>query len=328
MREPRSFPRVRRGEFHHRRGFHPTGIVASFGSALAASRLMKLDAERTAMVQGIAYATASGNQEFVSTMAWTKRMHPDWCAVGGITSAALASEGFTGPLTPYEGKFGLYRLFLGGDDWDYALATKALYKKRLIEDIAVKPLPACYFNIPLIDAALRIVAEHRPLLREIDQVQILIPEAAINTICEPQALKRRPTVSYSAEFSGYYAVAIALARARFLLDDITAQALSDPSILALADKFIYKADPKSKFPQHYSGAVIVHMRDGRSFEAREDVDRGSSERPLSETDIIRKFQENAERTPVKEKTSAIIDAVMHLERCTDVRNIAGLLSTN
>lgn len=83
---------IAKGGFQ-KRGFHPTGIVASFGAALVASRLMKLSREQTAMAQGIAYATASGNQEFAATMAWTKRMHPGWGAAGGIASAALASQG-------------------------------------------------------------------------------------------------------------------------------------------------------------------------------------------------------------------------------------------
>ena len=318
---------VARGGFQ-RRGFHPTGIVASFGSSLIASRLMKLDSEQTAMAQGIAYATAAGNQEFVATMAWTKRMHPGWGAVGGITSAALASEGFTGPLTPYEGKFGLYRLFLGGDDWDFALATKALGQQWLLEDVAVKPLPACYFNIPLIDAALRIAAEHRPSPSEIGRIQILIPEAAINTICEPQEKKRRPTDSYAAEFSGFYAVAISLMRGRYSLHDLTSEALADPSILALADMITYAVDPKTTFPQHYAGAVLVHMRDGRTFEAREDIDRGSTKRPLSEADILEKFKANAERSLVKKNTADIIGAVMDVENCANVHDLAVLLSAS
>jgi 2-methylcitrate dehydratase PrpD len=316
---------VAKGGFQ-RRGFHPTGIVASFGSALVASRLMKLTHDQTAMSQGIAYATASGNQEFAATMAWTKRMHPGWGAAGGITSAALASEGFTGPLTPYEGKFGLYQLYLGGDDWDYAIATKALGQQWLVEGISMKPLPACYFNVPLIDAMMRIASEHRPAPKDIEEIQVLVPEAAINTVCEPQGKKRRPSDSYAAQFSAFYATAVTLGRSRFSLDDLTPEALADPEILAIADKVTYIVDPKTTFPQHYSGAVVVRMRDGRIFEAREDVDRGSPKRPLVEADVIEKFKDNAGRSLVQKNADKIIDIVMNVEKLADAHELALLLS--
>ena len=316
---------VAKGGFQ-KRGFHPTGIVASFGSALVASRLMKLTQEQTALAQGIAYATASGNQEFAATMAWTKRMHPGWGAVGGITSAALASEGFTGPLTPYEGKFGLYRLYLGGDDWDYALATKALGQQWLVQDVSMKPLAACYFNVPLIDAMTRIVTEHRPLPADIAEIQVLIPEAAINTVCEPQNKKRRPADSYAAQFSAYYVVAVTLGRGRFSLDDLTPEALADPAILAIADKVTYSVDPNTTFPNHYSGSIVVRMRDGRVLQAREDVDRGSPKRPLLENEVVDKFKANAARSAVRGNTDKIVDVVMNVETVADVNELAVLLS--
>jgi 2-methylcitrate dehydratase PrpD len=316
---------VARGGFQ-RRGFHPGGVVASFGSTLIASRLLALTPEQSCMAQGIAYATAAGNQEFAATMAWTKRFHPGWGSVGGITSALLASEGFTGPRTPYEGKFGLYRLYIGGDDWDFGLATKALGQQWLLDDVSVKPLPACYFNVSLIDAAVRIKAEHRPAMADIAEIKVLVPEAAINTVCEPQAQKRRPADAYAAQFSAFYATAAALRNGRFTLEDLTPEALADPAILSIADKVVYAADPHTTFPQHYSGAVIVRMRDGRSFEAREDVDRGSPKRPLSNADIVEKFIANAGRSLVKASTDAIIARVLDVENLKDAHELARLLA--
>jgi 2-methylcitrate dehydratase PrpD len=316
---------IAKGGFQ-KKGFHPTGIVASFGAALVASRLMKLSRLQTAMAQGIAYATAAGNQEFAATMAWTKRMHPGWGAAGGITSAALASEGFTGPPKPYEGKFGLFPLYLGGNDWNYGLATKDLGKVWFVEDISMKPLPACYFNVPLIDAMSRIVAEHKPVPADIERIEVLIPEAAINTVCEPRATKSRPADSYAAQFSAYYVTAGTLGRGRFSLDDLSPESLSDPAILSLVDKVHYAVDPKTTFPQHYAGAVIVRMKDGRVFEAREDVDRGSPKRPLTEADVLAKFRQSAARSVVAPNAERIADIVMNIEILKDMHELATLLS--
>ena len=54
----------------------------------------------------------SGVQVFLDEGAWTKRFHPGWGAVGGITAAYLARAGFVGPSRPYEGKFGLFQTHL------------------------------------------------------------------------------------------------------------------------------------------------------------------------------------------------------------------------
>src|SRR5712692_2143427 len=84
---------VAKGGFHQI-GFHPTGLIGAFGCALAAAKLLGLDRERAVMAQGIALSMASGSLEFLQDGAWTKRIHPGWACVGGITAAMLARHGF------------------------------------------------------------------------------------------------------------------------------------------------------------------------------------------------------------------------------------------
>ncbi len=190
----------------------------------------------------------------------------------------------------------------------------------------MKPLPACYFNVPLIDAMLRIVAEHRPAPAEIERIEVLVPEAAINTVCEPRATKSRPSDSYAAQFSAYYVAASTLGRGRFSLDDLGPEQLADPAILSIVDMVHYAVDSKTTFPKHYAGAVVVRMKDGRVFEAREDIDRGSPQRPLTETDVFQKFAQNAARSAVSASAERIADIVMNIERLEDTHELAALLS--
>jgi 2-methylcitrate dehydratase PrpD len=98
---------VAKGGFHQV-GFHPTGLIGIFGCTLAASRLLGLNRERTAMAQGVALSMAAGSLEFLNDGAWTKRMHPGWAASSAITAATLAKHGFVGPRAAYEGRFGLF----------------------------------------------------------------------------------------------------------------------------------------------------------------------------------------------------------------------------
>jgi hypothetical protein len=74
--------------------------VAHFSASVVAARLLNLPSEAIVAAQGIAASTASGVQVFLEEGAWTKRMHPGWAAVAGITAARLAQHGFKAPTRP------------------------------------------------------------------------------------------------------------------------------------------------------------------------------------------------------------------------------------
>lgn len=310
---------VVKGGFQQR-GFHPTGVVGTFGATLAAGRLLGLSASELAMAQGVALSMAAGSQEFATEGAWTKRMHPGWAGAGGITAAALAKGGFIGPSLAYEGKRGLYNLYLGdlAAQCDLNLATDRLGIDWQIETIAFKPLPACYFNVPTIDAAIRLAEQYQLRAGDIAHVLVQLPQAAVNLVCEPKATKRRPHDSYAAQFSIYFTTAAALIKRRFTLDDLEDAALRDPEVLSLADRVEYAVDEKTTFPKFYSGAVIVTTCDGRVLEAREDMNRGAPERPLSEAEIVAKFTNSAERVFAPAKAARIAETILSIEKLNDV----------
>jgi 2-methylcitrate dehydratase PrpD len=310
---------VVKGGFQQR-GFHPTGVVGTFGAAIAASRLLGLSPRQTAMAQGIALSMAAGSQEFATEGAWTKRLHPGWAGAAGLTAAALARGGFIGPELAYEGKRGLYRLYLGDlvQQCDFDLATDRLGHDWQIATIAHKPLPACYFNVPTIDAAVRLAEQYQLRPADIARVEALLPQAAVQLVCEPKDAKRRPRDSYAAQFSIYFTTAAALIRRRFTLDDLEDRALRDPDILSLADRVDYAVDERTTFPKFYSGAVVVVTRDGRRLEAREDMNRGAPERPLSETEIVAKFTDAAERVFTPAKSARLVETLLAVDKLDDI----------
>lgn len=319
---------VAKGGFHQV-GFHPTGLVGAFGCALAAARLMDLDAGRAAMAQGIALSMAAGSLEFLQDGAWTKRLHPGWAAMAGLTAAMLAKHGFTGPRAAYEGRFGLYASHLGAhsDQSDLALATEALGERWEIEEVAIKPIPACHFVHGAADAAMALHRAHAPGADAIRRVRVLVPEAVVKTVCEPLANKRAPANAYDAQFSIPYAVAIALLRGRFTLDELEDAALSDPAVLALAQRVEYAADPASTFPRHYTGEVILELEDGSTLRHREAVNRGCADRPLSNGDIAAKYLDNATRVLSHEHAERVRDAVLDLDQAgADAGALADVLA--
>ena len=318
---------VPRGGFH-RQGFHPTGLVGAFGCALGAGRLLGLDPRQLVMAQGIALSTASGSMEFLEEGAWTKRLHPGWAAVAGLTSAYLARAGFVAPSLPYEGRFGLYRTHLGAGaegECDFSLATAGLGDSWELERVAVKPFPACHFLHGCADAAIAIARDHDLHPDEVEEATALVPEETIATICEPAANKVRPTSDYDAKFSVQYAVAASLSRRAFGLAELEDEARTDRRILNLARRVGYRADPHSAFPRAFSGEVVVRTRDGRELRHREEINRGADERPLTNGEIAEKFMDNARLTVDGPKAIAIRDAILDLDRCENVRTVATVL---
>jgi len=314
---------VAKGAFHQV-GFHPTGLVGAFACALAAGRLMGLNEKQLVMAQGIVLSAAAGSLEFLEDGAWNKRFHPGWAATSAITAAALAQQGFVGARRAYEGRFGLYASHLQAhhDPADLALATAGLGETWELQQVAVKPYPACHFVHACADAAINLVREQGLDPGEIERVRALVPAEVVKTVCEPVANKRRPANSYDAQFSIPYVVAAALRRGRFTLDELEDGVLTDPDILSLAGRVDYEVDPAASFPRHYSGEVIATTRSGRTLRHREQINRGNGERPLGEAAIVEKFRQNAGRAVASDRARRIETLVLALHGLTDVNALA------
>jgi 2-methylcitrate dehydratase PrpD len=304
-------------------GFNATGVTGGFGATLAAGRLLGLDADQLACAQGIVYSTAAGNREFGASDGWTKRFDPAWAAVAGLTAAGLAGGGYIATRSPYEGRYGLYRVYLDHEvtAQDLDLVTAGLGTQWHFERLALKALPSCYFNHPLINSTIAIMQRHDLVPGAIRSICVHVPRAAIDTVCEPSAPKYAPADLATALFSAYYSVASAAIRRRHTLDELTPEALQDPEVLALARKATYAIDAESTFPRHYSGAVEIVTLDGRTYSDREDVNKGSSERPLSAAEVEAKFMQNACRVMPQDRASALMAAILDVERVEDVSKL-------
>ncbi len=80
------------GRDHYQGGFHQTGTAGTFGAAMAAARLMGLDAEQCEMVLGLAATRASGLKSQFGTMA--KPYNAGLAASNGVEAASLVARGF------------------------------------------------------------------------------------------------------------------------------------------------------------------------------------------------------------------------------------------
>jgi 2-methylcitrate dehydratase PrpD len=312
-----------KGGFHHA-GFHATGLVAHFSSAVVAARILGLSVDGIVAAQGIAASTASGVQVFLEEGAWTKRMHPGWAAVAGIIAAVLAQKGFKAPTRPYEGRFGFFDTHIQhppapidlnaelaslGDVWELA-------------ETAIKPYPVCHFIHGCADAAIELHAEIKPA--DIASVEAYLPRDTMPIVAEPAAAKTRPTNEYEAKFSAQFVVATCLIKGAFGLADLMPAALADPVVLDLTQRVTCAVDPDSAFPTYFSGGVRVTLKDGRSLFKHIRINAGAGERALDEAAVAKKFLASAALSIPLHQAERIREAVLKLETHS-VTEIAALL---
>lgn len=309
-------------------GFHPTSYAGAFGCAVAAGWLMGLTPAQHAHAQGIVLSAVSGSMEFLAEGAWTKRLHPGQAAVAGFQAAALAKQGFIGPRMAYEGRFGLYRSLFKekASECNFEVVAAELGARWQVEDMAVKPYPACHYTHSCADAIFALVMAGLRA-EDVEKVIVKVPAEEMPIVCEPIERKRRPQTGYDAKFSIPYSVALCLVTGKHGLDQFDdASLLHRKDMLDLCDRVFCEVDTDADFPRHFSSDVTVELKSGKQLHHREERNRGCVDRPLSPEDITGKFLENATRAVSERRARSLMDMIMHIERIERVDEMGRLLA--
>src|SRR5690606_25720476 len=96
------------------RGFHPTSSAGVFAAAVAAGKLLNLDAKRMENAMGIAASSSAGLFTFLDG-GDVKRLHGGFGAREGLFAALLAHDGLVGPPNSLESANGYFHSHAGGD---------------------------------------------------------------------------------------------------------------------------------------------------------------------------------------------------------------------
>ena len=301
------------GRFHDR-GFHPTSVLGSLTSALLAARLLGLDAPGGAHAAGIAGSQASGILEAYEDGTWSKTLHPGWAAHAGVTAGMLARAGFTGPRTVLEGRFGVFRSFLGGSGTplDFGRATAGLGDTWEQLESSFKPYPCAHAIHSFVDAALESRARLGVRPGDIASVEATVAPHFVELICEPRDVKTRPRTPTHARASLQYAVAAALHAGSLGPEHYTEASIEEPAVLALAGRVSWTPDPSPPPTTQYKGVITIKTADGRRGTVEVAHNRGSRENPMTRDELVAKFHACA-RSVSAHQRRRIADMVLALE---------------
>ena len=161
------------------RGWHATSICGTLAAAAVAAKLYGLDAAGIGHAMAIATSMGSGVIEGNRAGGSVKRLHCGWAAHAGLVAAGCAREGFTGPPSALEGRFGFYRAFIDGDPVAEEI-TRGLGERWSIPDVFYKPYPANHFTHAGIDAAMKL--RPRLDLGQIERIELGVSSPTLRTI--------------------------------------------------------------------------------------------------------------------------------------------------
>ncbi len=165
---------------HYARGFHTSGTIGTFGSAVAAAKMLDFNEEQIAMTIGIASSMASGIRANFGTM--TKPLHVGRSSENGVTAALLVKNGFTADVNSLDGKWGYLAIAGPGADLDHVLGKFG--NPLTIENpgVSIKPYPCGVLTHPSMDALKYLMEEEKIQFKDIQEIKLYAAQNILGPI--------------------------------------------------------------------------------------------------------------------------------------------------
>lgn len=306
----------------HYHYWHNTATCGTFGSAVAAAKLLHLNEEAFINSLGNAGSQAAGLWEFIEDGAMTKQLHTGKAAMNGLLASLLAQKGFTGAKKILEGDRGFFNAM--SDVHDGSKITRNLGNEYKILENSFKVHASCRHTHAVIDLAIEIANENNFELEDIDHIDIGAYKATLEITDNND-----PKTEYASKFSVQYCTALALVKKSAGLDDFGGENLWDATIRGVMDKVNVALDPKinANYPKEWGAKVTVVLKSGEVFRKQTDFPKGDPENPVSTEDLRTKFVKLATSLP-EESRHLFADRVLAIESMDNIADLMAELNTN
>jgi 2-methylcitrate dehydratase PrpD len=300
----------------HYEYWHTTGTCGTFGAAAGAAKVLGLESEPFVWSLGSAGTQSSGLWEFLTEGAMSKQLHTGKSSMNGLLAALLAQKGFTGSSRIFEGEKGFLRAT--SDDYDLNILTDGLGETFHTARNSLKYYASCGHTHSAIEAALKAWREVNLDLAAIRSITVYIYQEALDLLEDVEA-----HTPYLAKFNLPFCVATALNFGHVDLDDFTTDRLTHSDILRLMGAISVKGDPELTrlYPQKWPTRVEIELTNGKRYSGYCEYPKGGPENPISEKELIEKFNKLCADIITEDEKDRIIDLILNLEKLGDVTNI-------
>ena len=307
---------------HYDRGFHPTATCGVFGAAVAAAKLLELDAGGIESALGLALSQAAGSLQFLADGAWSKRSHVGQAAANGLISATLAAEGFKGPGQAIEGQWGFLKAYAPAPN--IAEVTAELGTRWETLRLGVKPYPSCRYSHAAMDGLIALQREHGFSADEVEAVEIGLPETGLKIIGQPAAAKAAPSNVVEGQFSMPFCAAVVLREGGLVWDDY-AKHIGNPETMTLCRRVttVIDAQAQAAYPANMASAVRVRTKHG-DYRTFVEVPKGEPDNFMDQSEFIEKFDGLCEPYLDAAQRSRLTDTILTLENSNNVAALCAM----
>lgn len=295
------------------RGFHPTGTVGVLGAAMAAGRLVGLDAGRLAQALGLAASGAAGLFAFLGGGGDVKRLHAGHAAREGLMAALLSAEGVAAPNEVLETSDGFFQALAFGKSERPLRLTLPPDVPFGIVDCYIKPYACCRHLQPAVEALIALACEHALTPDTVHSIEVATYEIAA------AHAETRWADFASAQLSFPFILALGLRYGEIDLAHFAPEILADPGLAAICARVSVTTDPDLDrlYPNLRPARVTVTSSSGTFTRSAEEA-LGSRLLPLDDAGLGRKFLRLASPVLGSDAAERLLDRLWQIDTVADV----------
>lgn len=289
------------------KGWHTPGLFGPFPAAVAAGRVLGLDADGIFQALGIAGPQAGG---ILATQfgSMVKRMLSAKASQSGLYAALLAADGFTGIADVFEEEYGGFctTFTQSADQFDLSELSSGLGTRWETMRISIKRHATVGTSLSAMDALEELMQEGLKAA-DVERITFRMTDDAVK---HSWWLPYEPVGLTAAQMHLGFCTALKLIEGEVFVDQMTEENMGRPDLLAFAQRVDCQRDEeREKRGRAFArGAdVEVVLKDGRVLRKVVDNFLGSWQRPMSDEQMAVKYRRLAAK-------SLAPQAVQELER--------------
>jgi len=313
-----AIPGIRERKWHH-------ATLTQFASPLVAGKILDLSVDQ--MVQAIG---VSGSHNLTlgavtaGKLTMMKNTVDPMATQAGLYSALLAQRGYEGPEHVIDGKEGLVDTF--GGRFDMNILTDDLGKSFRINKCSMKAFPTEALTHSPISAVIKLMNEHNITKDDVEEVTITTVARAADILSDPS--KYDPRTRETADHSLPYCISATIVDGTVTPASFSEEHIMHPEIRSFLQKIKVKADPEFEktFPELKQSGAEIKTKSGKTVKLVVDYPLGDYREPMDEKTMMSKFDSMVVPVVGQARRDQIVDAVMNIDKETDVANFMKLLA--
>ncbi len=311
------------------RGWHCGSVYGVLSGVAGAGKIRRLDENQFEDAIGTAATQACGLMS-AQFEAMVKRMHSGMAARSGVLAAALAGAGFTGIKRVLERDFGGFvGTFCGADPYDLARLTNGLGSQWEVMRIAVKPAYSAMAGThSAIEGAVKLRAMPGFNVDKLKEIRIGTTEAMLH---HGGFKLERPATAIGAQMNHCYVVAVTLLDGSPSVPQFSPERINSDDVwklLARIGAYQDKEIDSRGEEGRWGTRLIATFTDGRTEEVEVKFPKGGPKFPLSNEEIVQKYDRLAALVMKPGHAAALKDMVLGLESVKDIGELSRVLSTD